>query len=464
MTYVEKRKVLLVSYLFPPIAGGGVPRPLKMCKYLPQYGWETVVLTVDPQYNVSLDQTLLDQIPEGTKIYRAGEWNPYQTLNRLRSATNRPPASSEERESKNKRASFISRLKSGVFQFIKKIKNYVLIPDDHIFWVPFAVRQGLKAIREQKAEVIFSTSGPYSSHLVAKKLAKKTGLPWIADFRDPWTQNMHRSGIAWRERLEEKMEKQVMEGADVITTVTESFADNFKAKYPRIKQMEVIYNGYDPEDYEQIHVDRIPNKLVFAYTGIFYQERNPRLFLRAVSELLAERQIRKEEILIRFAGVFDYPGYTENQDAVRELGLEDVVEVLGYLPHRQSLSLLKSSDVLLLINDTAPGSEAYIPGKLYEYLAVQRPILAFSLPGESTRIIDEFGLGRAVLPTDLAAMKEAILQFVTAWREGRLEERFTFQHDGDRLAKYRRDFQAQQLARVMNQILHSPAYQTSSDE
>lgn len=445
------KKVLLVSYQYPPIAGGGVPRPLKMSKYLPQNGWETVVLTVDPQYNVSLDQTLLSQIPEGTVIYRAQEWNPYQQLNRLRTSSN-ADTKAETEQSEVKKISRLAQIKSSIFQFLKKMKNYILIPDDHRFWVPYAVRLGLKAIKEHQIEIIFSTSGPYSSHLVAKKLAQRTGLPWIADFRDPWTQNMHRSGIAWREQIEEKMEQSVMEGATAITTVTHTFARNFLDKYPQIRRMEVIHNGYDPEDFMHIVENKNSQRLVFAYTGIFYQKRNPRLFLQAIAQLIEAGDLQRDEILIRFAGVFDYPGYSENQDAVRELGLQDNVEVLGYLPHQDSLSLLKSSDVLLLINDTAPGSEAYIPGKLYEYLAVERPILAFSLSGETSDIIERFQLGKVVPPTDLHQMKEAILEFVRAWREGRLDQQFSFEHDPESLSQYRRDTQAKQLAHLMNQL------------
>lgn len=448
----KEGKVLLVSYLFPPIAGGGVPRPLKMVKYLPQYGWEPVVLTVDPKYHVSLDESLLTQVPPETPVYRAKEFNPYATLNRLRVGGDGKRSGGASSNQRNN-SSVLSGLKRGVFQFLKKGKNYILIPDDHIFWVPFAVRMGLKAIREHKVNIIFSTSGPYSSHLAARRLAYITGLPWVADFRDPWTQNMHRSGIAWREWVEERMERSVMRQATAITTVTHSFAKNFLAKFPEIRRIEVIHNGYDPEDYEGIEGTVRPDRLTFAYTGIFYQERHPRLFLQAVAELIAEGRIKREEILLRFAGVFDYPGYHENQDAVAEYGLEDVVEVLGYLPHRESLTLLKSSHVLLLISDTAPGSENYIPGKLFEYMAVKRPILAFSLPGEASSIIERFSIGQVVSPIDKDEMKKAILIFYEAWKRGELERLFSFNADAATLSIYRRDEQARQLAHLFNEIL-----------
>ncbi len=466
------KKVLIISYLFPPIGGGGVPRALKMSKYLPNYGWDTVVLTANPKYHVSLDQELLKQVPPQTVIYRADELDLQGFANLLRkpvsakSGSEQPTKPAQEGAQKAVQTKEISRtsetavppkpavsrLKGKLFSSLKKIKGYLMIPDDQILWVSSAIKEGLKAIEEQKVNVIFSTSGPYSNHLVAKALARKTGLPWIADFRDPWTQNMHRSGVAWREKVEEGMEAKVMEQADIITTVTHTFAKNFKLKYPNIKQLEVIHNGYDPEDYQELEPDKIDNKLTFAYTGIFYQERNPRLFFKALAELIAEGKVEKNDLLLRFAGVFDYPGYDENQRAAEENGLQEIVQVLGHLPHKKALSLLNGSDILMLIGDTAPGSEAYIPGKLYEYLAVKKPILALSVEGESTQIIERFGIGRVVEPTNFEVMKRAILDFYQAWKEGRLEQAFSFDLQSDQLAIYQRDHQAGELAVLLNEL------------
>lgn len=445
---MAKPKVLILAYLFPPIAGGGIPRPLKFCKYLPEYGWNTVVLTVDPSYHVSLDESLLEQVPAQTPVYRAKEFNPYETLNRLRTTKNggAPPSFSSSSPSSSQ------RFKASLFQLIKNAKNHVLVPDDHVLWVPFAVRKGMQAIREQKIDVIYSTSGPYSSHLVGRALQKRTGLPWIADFRDPWTQNMHRSGIFWREKAEEKMEKSVMTHADVVLTVTRTFAENFKAKYPQIQRLEVIHNGYDPEDYTKIESQPVPDRFVLAYTGVFYQKRNPRLFLQAVSELVNEGVVNQRHLLIRFAGVFDYPGQSENREAVEKYGLKDVVETPGYLPHQDSLSLLKSADVLLLFGDTAPGSGAYIPGKVYEYMAVQRPILALSRKGETSSIVENLHLGKVVDPEDKEAMKTAVRSFYEDWLKGKADSEYAKNLDDERLLMYRRDQQAKELSLLCEDV------------
>ncbi|RKD23824.1 glycosyl transferase family 1 [Ammoniphilus oxalaticus] len=442
----QSKKVLIIAYLFPPIGGGGVQRALKMAKYLNQYGWQVHVLTVEPIYHVSLDESLLNQLPETVIIHRTQEFS-----------FGAPPAvavsaDSSETDNSNQKKNVKSAVKAALFPTLKKMKKYALIPDDQILWFPSATKKGLEIIREHQIDAIFSTSGPYTNHLVGLRLKKKTRLPWIVDFRDPWTQNMHRPGVAWREKVEEKMERNVLREADILLTVTRSFANDFQRKFGNvIKRTEVIHNGFDPEDYQQLATiasDR--QRCSFIYTGIFYQERNPRLFLQAIHELLAEGKLKRDLIELKFAGVFDYPGYTENMDCAQALGLEDIVKVLGHLPHQEALIELKSSDVLLLIADTAPGSGRYIPGKLFEYMAIGKPILALSLPGESTAIIEQYGLGQVVNPTSKEEIKAGIMILYEQWLNQDGTERSTVIEPSTSM--YQRKTQAGMLAKLLDQI------------
>lgn len=470
---MDRKKMLLIAYLFPPIGGGGVQRALKMAKYLGNYGWDVVVLTVDGAQHVSLDPLLLKQLPEEVEIYRAREWSipGLQLAQGLGSAvksanqgTNRkaaphqqsasPSAKRDEEKANRPESSIPIPLSRRVLQrakpVLRKLKEALLIPDDQIIWYYPAVKLGEELIKEQGIDLIFSTSGPYTNHLVAKTLKQKTGLPWIADFRDPWTQNMHRPKLKWRLRLEEKMEREVVEQADVLLTVTKSFARNFRAKYgSSIRHLEVIHNGFDPEDYRQIQSSRLhPEKWTFVYTGIFYQERNPRLFLECVAELIAEGKLDRELISIQFAGVFDYPGYRDNADCVERLGLTDVVHTWGNLPHRNALSLLMGADQLLLIGDVAPDSGAYIPGKLFEYMAVQKPIFALTVEGESSEIIRKLNLGRVIPPFDKSNIKQALQEEYEAWLRG--EQRVI---QATETSIYQRDQQAKQLAELARRIV-----------
>jgi glycosyltransferase involved in cell wall biosynthesis len=453
------KKMLLIAYLFPPIGGGGVPRALKMAKYLAEGGWEVHVLTVDQAYHATKDDSLLRQLPPNVIIHRAKEWNFVQAM---RPAV--PKAASKQSgqvssASTGNTGGMKQAVKQRIVSVLKKAKNTLMIPDDMIGWLPFAVKLGEEIIKKHDIPIMFSTSGPYTNHLVGRNLKRKTGIRWIADFRDPWTQNMHRSGIAWREAWEERMERSVMAEADAITTVTYGFAENFKKKFGKeIQRIEVIHNGFDPNDYRDIVQPPDDGKFTLAYPGIFYKERNPRLLLETVAELIAEKKVEREKIVLRFAGVFDYPGYSDNIDCVHRLQLEDIVDIKGNLPHKEALKMMKGADVLMLIGDTAPGSGVYIPGKLYEYMAIGHPILALSVEGESTKIIRKFNLGEVVDPLDKEEIKQAFLRMYKQWEQKSAEqteqenEILQRAEDGD-LAIYNRQVQARMLGELMEELL-----------
>jgi glycosyltransferase involved in cell wall biosynthesis len=468
-----RKKMLLVSYLFPPIGGGGVTRAVKMARYLAEAGWEVHVLTVESAYYATKDESLLKELPANVIIHRAKEWNP---LTGMRAAHSQKSAGAQTEPEKSEKQSasepgLKQRVKKQVVASLKSLKNTLMIPDDMIGWLPDAVKVGEEVIRNFKIPIMFSTSGPYTCHLVARNLKRKTDIKWIADFRDPWTQNMHRTGIAWREAWEERMERSVMREADAITTVTNGFSDNFRNKFGQdIARIEVIHNGFDPNDYTNIEQFPDDGKFTCIYTGILYRERNPRLLLEAVAQLIDEKKVDRKLINLQFAGVFDYPGYTDNIDCVRRFHLEDIVGIMGNLPHKKALAAMKASDTLLLIGDTAPGSGVYIPGKLYEYMAINHPILALSVEGESTKIIRQFGLGEVVDPKDIGQIKTAFLKMYEEWKVQKAERDISsgeLKHaaknedkndiiqrafDGD-LAIYNRQIQARQLGELMEQLI-----------
>jgi glycosyltransferase involved in cell wall biosynthesis len=446
---MKTNSVLLVCYGFPPIGGGGVPRPLKMAKYLGEFGWKVHVLTVEPTYHATLDPSLLSQVPADVQIYRAKEIAVIP-----RRGGESAPAAGQAQVAAGR--SLLAGVKQRVFGLLKKVKPYLLIPDDQILWLPNALKLGREIMRRERIDVIFSTSGPVTNHLVAQRLAREFNCKWVADFRDPWTQNMHKSGIAWRERLEERMEEGVMSQADAVTTVTATFAQNFRNKHGhRIRRLELIYNGFDQADFENLQpAHAAAGKFHAVYAGILYQKRNPRLLLRAIKELIDEGLVDREDILLSFAGVFDYPGYSDNRDCVEELGLGDVVRVLGNLPHKEALGLMKGADVLLLIGDVSPDAGAYIPGKLYEYMGIGNPILALNKAGEATEIIQTFRLGQVADPEDKEAIKRAYLKLYQNWKEhANLDTGNRSDDFAERVKPYERREQARQLAQLMNELI-----------
>lgn len=433
-TTQQRRKVLIIAYLFPPIGGGGIQRPLKMAKYLGQFDWDVHVLTVEPTYHPTNDPSLLEQIPQEVTVHRCKEpqlWQLGRKTVKSSGSGNEDKIDQSDKTADVVRASakpsMLTSIKRRMISLLKTIKNTINIPDDHALWYPRASRQAVRIIEEHDIDIIMSTSGPYTNHLIGRYAKKKTGKVWIADFRDPWTENMHRPSARWRQSLERTMEESVVTQCDCLLTVTHSFANNFRHLYgERIRQIEVIHNGFDQEDYDHLAgiIEARRNrqggdddKWRLVYTGIFYNKRNPRLLLQAIAALIAEGKLVKEDIVLQFAGIFDYPGNYDNISCVQQLDLMDNVEIAGHLPHKQALELMANADVLMLINDTHPDSGDYIPGKLYEYMAIGHPILALSLPGESTQIITANGLGEIAHPNNLEEIKVAVLKMYRQWKE-----------------------------------------------
>lgn len=258
------------------------------------------------------------------------------------------------------------------------------------------------------------------------------------------------------------MERSVMQQADAITTVTATFAENFRKKHgQRIGRLELIYNGFDQADFIDLSPVEIPQaagKLHGVYAGILYQKRNPRLLLRAIRELIDEGKVVQDDLLLTFAGVFDYPGYSENADCVRELNLGSIVRIAGNLPHKEALQLMKAADFQLLIGDVSADAGAYIPGKLYEYMGIGKPILALNMAGEATEIIRRFGLGQVANPTDKDEIKEAFYRLYLDWKTNLSAAEETGANRSadflERVKPYERKEQARQLAELMNELIH----------
>ncbi|OFW75383.1 MAG: hypothetical protein A2201_12745 [Alicyclobacillus sp. RIFOXYA1_FULL_53_8] len=279
----------------------------------------------------------------------------------------------------------------------------------------------------------------------------------MADFRDPWTQNMHFSHSGVRKAVEEWMERRVFADADAVITVTDGFADLFRRKYPKYAhKLQVIRNGVDPDDFPLVVQPKRTERFTLFYGGILYPRRSPAALFQALNTALRYGKLSPDQIRVQFAVVFDYPGHTENRDLCRELGLESVVEVLGYLPHRDVLRRIQEVDALLLIGERTGQENPYVAGKLYEYLHVQKPILALLEDGEAARLIQTDRAGDVVDPTDVAGITQALLRLVDAHAKKQRHVQADPTSGIVRSNKYTRQTQTAELARLMNQLTSSP--------
>jgi glycosyltransferase involved in cell wall biosynthesis len=422
------KRVLMIVPFFPPNAGGGVYRPLSFVKYLGGYGWATAVLTMDAESYWIRDEGLLDQVPADCPVRRTGSASGQAVLSRLGHRSGRPREGAPQIRSSKR------------FGFLRKVGAAALVPDTYLGWYPFAVREGMAMLREQRFDAIYSTSPPETSHLVALRLAASTRLPWIADFRDPWM-NLHLlpTPTPFHRRLHETLERRVCARASAVVVATPWHRELLARKYPDLAPAELIRNGYDPADIESV-ADVVPRGDCFQilHAGMLTQTRSAVGFLEAVRVFLDRVPEAREECRVMFLG----PRESRNDEAARELGLEDVVVFRDTAPHSETLKLERASHILVLIKHANPLYDGLVPGKLYEYIGVGRPILALAPDGEAAAIIRAHRRGEVVPQEDPGKIADALGVMYGGYRAGKLDT----EYDLSPVGEYRRDVLAGKLA------------------
>lgn len=380
MNLVERR-MLLISYAYPPTGGGGVQRSVKFAKYLPQYHWRPTVLTAaDPSVPVR-DNDLSMELDPQTTVLRARTLEPsYRTKQKL-IATGDPSS-----------VSFTRWMK----QCVRKAGMSLLQPDPQILWNPCAARLATQTLRQVPHEVVYVTGPPFSSFLLGRTLKRRFGLPLVLDFRDEWLlssqhfENHQRSGIAYRQQR--RMLGKVLRAADAVVATTQASADELARQIQETggrASVHCIYNGYDEDDLTALRCDSNPSdRLRIVYTGTLWKLTDISPVVQALIQLAAADPESAARIDLIIAG-----RRTPHQDAlVAQLDATAVnVRRHDYLPHGKSLELAASADVLLLLLADEQGAERVVPAKLFEYLALRKPILSVCGDGETASLIDHHG-------------------------------------------------------------------------
>ena len=377
------KNVLILTYYWPPTGGAGVHRWLKFVKYLRRFGWEPIVYTPENPEPPLLDPSLENDIPQGLTVLKTRIWEPYSLYKKF---VGRPP-------DKGFQAGFLSEQKvpKRKQDLSVWIRGNFFIPDARKYWIRPSVKYLSAYLKEVPVQVVVTTGPPHSLHLIGLKLKQKLNIPWVADFRDPWT------GIDFYSRLKltraadrkhHRLEQQVIMQADAVITVSHGLKIDFR-KY-RQNGIHVITNGYDPEDIPSVPVEPAGDFLI-THLGSVNADRNPHAFWKAVSESLQENEPFKKHLRIRFIGKTD----VTVRASILEHGLENYVELCPPVPHEQVFTLLKQSRLLFLPVNRTPNAASILTGKLYEYLAAGRPVLGIGPEdGEMARILEETGAGR----------------------------------------------------------------------
>jgi len=415
------KKVLIISYYFPPSGGPGVQRILKYTKYLPGYGWEPIVLTVEDGDFPARDESLLKEIPKNIKVYRTKIFEPYGLY---RSLTGRKKSAAIDVDNINKQSK--QKLSEKTAEFIRAT---FFIPDARRGWLRYAVKEGKKIIDEEKPDLIFSSSPPYTCAMIAMKLKryyfKKQGkpIPWVSDFRDAWTGYLT-SPKRWflPAAIDAGYECKTLDEADAVTMVANGIKDDFDTKYPDIskdKKYFLIRNGFDSEDYKGLEYDKSKNeKFTIVYTGSMYGKRNPFFFLDTLAELAGENKIEINKLRIVFVGRMG----REIEDYISKSKLISIIEHIAYVPHSVSIKHLLKADAMLLLIDEDKYSKMILSGKVFEYvgasLITRKPILAIAPEGEAADLIRETSAGEIIPHNNMEYLSKVFLKYYNSFLTG----------------------------------------------
>ncbi len=425
------KKVLIISYFWPPAGGPGIQRVLKFAKYLTEYSWQPVVLTVSDGEYPAIDYSLVAEIPSNCRIYKTASIQPFRLFKKL-----------TRREKTETISTYIltnTESNSVIEQFLKWIRLNIFIPDAKIGWLPFAVRAGMKIIKQEKIDIIFATSPPHTVQLIARRLSALSGIPWVADFRDPWLemavyQNQKRTGLT--KYLDGLLENRVLKQARTVTTISKEIAVLFQTKYKSDKYM-VIPNGFDQADFYGLKTVT-PELFTIAYAGVLSEERIPHAFISAVSRLKSESV--KIKIIIVGAAC------TRFINIIEENHLSESLELKPYIPHREVLQILMGVDATLLVIDDVPNNKGFLTGKIFDYLGCHKPIVGFGPPdGDAAEILKETNSGLMLDYEDAMGAYELLLSIYHD--KLNLKSRFTFD-----VQRYTRQSVTQELVKIFNSI------------
>lgn len=430
------KKVLIISYYFPPMGMSGVQRTLKFAKYLPHYGWQPHVLTASSPRYFAFDTSLLAELSGDTPIHRSGSWDALslmQALTRRRSAIR----SGESMDPPERVRKSLSLLSQTLFQ-----------PDNKIGWLPFALRKGLRLLAAEPFDLIYSTAPPYTDHLVGLALKALSKRPLVLDFRDAWTRNpLHTYVTPFHLGASQLLERLVVRQADAVVSINEWIQDGLRPAHGPDDgaKFHVVSHGFDPEDFQLAGRELVPSPDVFTitYAGTFYGARTPAYFLEALRLLLDEMPEARRKIRAVFVGVFR----KDNQRLVQELRLEDVVQIVPYSEHRQSIGYLLRSHLLWL---TVAEGPTISTSKLYEYIGARKPILAcVPSDGAAARVVRDLGNATVVPPQDVQAIKEALRAYYHRFATSGLPP----PTDARKVRRYDRKTLTGQLAEVFDAVL-----------
>jgi len=405
------KKVLIITYYWPPSGGAGVQRWLKFVKYFRDFGWEPVIYTPENPEGPVEDYTLFNDIPKNIEVIKKPIKEPYRFYKKL---------TGKSKDQKIQTA-FLSESesKSSVLENLSVwIRGNFFIPDARKSWIKPSVSYLSSYLQKNDIDVIVTTGPPHSMHMIGYYLNKKLNIAWLADFRDPWTNIDYYDQLKLTkraDRIHHKLEKKILLNANAITVISPGMITDFKDKVDR--EYHFIPNGYDEEDIKAGIKTGKYEKFTLSHIGSLTKTRNPKNLWNVLREMISEDEQFSADLEIRNIGKIDF----NVVESLKEVGLEKYLTTINYLPHNEVIiEQKKASLLLLLINDT-PNAKLILTGKLFEYLVSGTPVLCIGPPdGDAAQITRKTNCGRVFDFKDENNLKKYIAASYKKFKEGEL--------------------------------------------
>ncbi len=399
------KRALIIAYAFPPCGGAGVQRTAKFVRYLPEFGWMPVVLTVAESCYGVKDDSHTDELPDEVEVIRTAHFDPIARFSRSPVALNGSSANGRQSSAGGSLKKALRAIGRNGWMALDKT---LLVPDQALLWCPRAIAAGARAHRRRRFDLIFATGEPYSDYFTASALSRLAGIPFIVDMRDPWTLAPYRDETlrVARQSVEKWQERRVLSACRACVFANRS-VDLYAQAFPQwAEKFHYIPNGYDSADFEPVAPRRF-DRFTIVHSGTFLAGyRTADTFLFAMKEILDARPALAERLQVIFVGKIG-----EERNRIEEMGLSSVIRQTGYLPHAESLAYLKGADLLLLVGGRHRWEET---GKVYEYLAAGKPILALvNTEGAAATLLREYEAARIVDRDNPSETRDAISDFIS---------------------------------------------------
>lgn len=418
------------------MGGGGVQRWLKMTKYIREFGWEPVIFTPENGEISLLDEELIKEIPEGIQEIRTQIWEPFGIYKKI--------TGKKKDEKIAPGTTFNSEGSSLMQKLAVFVRGNLFIPDARKFWIKPASKFLINYLKENKIDAIISTGPPHSTHIIALNTIKKNNIPWIADFRDPWTDIdfYHKLKLTkWADNKHHRLEKEVLQKASKVVKISWSWGDYFDNTCHT--NPAIITNGYDPADFQDTEQINLDNKFSLTHIGSLNEDRNPFALWQALKELGKEIEGFTSNLEIQFIGQVDASAIS----SLKEKGLINNLRELGSMNHKNAIEKMLTSQVLLLLLNDTPNVKLVVPGKLYEYIGAKRPVICIgATDGDAAKVIKDTNAGKISGFDDITTLKENILTYYQLY----LKKELSISSEG--YEKYSRKFLAGQIAEELNKI------------